>query len=117
LRGRYGDVAVLRNITEPLELVESYGGTIVLLFYGKRCYRCRDVLKLWNKLVKLCKGHAVFLAIPYTRHLRRMVEGVGVSKLPALLIVKDGIIVKRIEPIRSAEELEDAVIKHVLLVP
>ncbi len=117
MRRRYRDLAILENLTETFTMPEYYSGTLVLLFYGRRCPNCREVLKWWNRVVKLCKGHAVFMAIPYTRHLRRVVESVGVSYLPALLIVKDGIIVERLEPVRRAEELEAAIISNVLLVP
>ncbi|HIC98677.1 MAG TPA: hypothetical protein EYP08_03250 [Pyrodictiaceae archaeon] len=95
----------------------GYTGTLFILFYSKRCPMCRDVISWWHKLVRNYKGYAVFLALPYNKDTRRLFDGFAVSYVPALIVVKDGIVIKRIEPIRSRKDLETAIIENLILVP
>ena len=94
-----------------------YTGTLFILFYSKRCPMCRDVVSWWHRLVRNYKGQAVFLALPYNKDTRRLFDGFAISYVPALIVIKDGVIVKRIEPVRSRKDLEMAIIENLILVP
>ena len=101
------------DVTESI----GYAGTLFILFYSKRCPMCRDVIGWWYKLVRNYKGHAVFLALPYNKDTRKLFDGFAIGYVPALIVVRDGRVVARIEPVRSRKDLETAIIENLILVP
>jgi len=116
LRHAYSSVGVQLLLDDVTEFT-GYTGTLFILFYSKRCPMCRDVISWWYKLVRNYKGYAVFLALPYNKDTRRLFDGFAISYVPALIVIRDGAIVTRIEPVRSRRDLEMAIIENLILVP
>ena len=85
---------------------EQYRGLVVILFYSHRCPYCKKLLRAWRSFVSSHRGEAVFLALPYNRHTRRMFEYFEIEELPAIIVVRDGEVIARKEGIRRVEEIE-----------
>ncbi len=85
---------------------EQYRGLVVMLFYTQRCPVCKRLLRAWKSFVASHRGEAVFLALPYNRHTRRLFEYFEVEELPAIIVVRDGRVIARREGIRRVEEIE-----------
>ena len=85
---------------------EQYRGLVVILFYSQRCPYCRRLLRAWRSFVASHRGEAVFLALPYNRHTRRLFEYFEVEELPAIILVKDGKVIARREGVKRVEEIE-----------
>ncbi len=86
---------------------DQYRGLVVMLFYSQRCSACRRVLRQWRSFVQSHRGEAVFLALPYNRHTRRLFEYFDVTELPTLIILRDGRIVARVDGVSGIEEVEE----------
>ncbi len=85
---------------------ETYRGMVVILFYRSRCSACQRILRQWRRFVESHKGEAVFLALPYNRHTRRLFDHFDVYEVPTLIVLQDGEIVARIDGVRRIEEVE-----------
>ena len=92
-------------------LARSYEKTIVLDFYASWCAPCRALAPIVDEMSDRYEDCVCAYAVNVNTDAA-LAEEYGVSKLPTLILLRDGAIVERIDDNVTADRLEDCIKKH-----